>query len=197
MTTKRLKVLIAVMTIILVFMLGFNAWHGENVVTEMQVQPVVETGSVASWEVNEVKEEETIIYTWEDTEKEIAEKLNSLIGDYNISYTIVHECSLQTKDYKLCIKNVLWVANAESSMFKKWMYPSNNGFGWMYKGKKRKFSSVEESIKQWVAMYVRNGWANRTTWKARLNWKYCTSSCSNWVSAYNSAVKKVDKLELW
>ena len=198
MTTKRLKVLIAVMTIILVFMLGFNAWHGEDIVTEMQVQPVVETGSVASWEIKKVETwvVETVIYTWEDTEKEIAEKLNSLIGDYNISYTIVHECSLQTKDYKLCIKNVLWVANAESSMFKAWMKPSNNGFWRMYKGKKRKFSSVEESIKQWVAMYVKNGREKRVTWKDWLNWKYCTSSCSNWTSAYNSAIRKVEKLGL-
>lgn len=195
MATKRLKILIAVMTIILVFMLGFNAWHGEDIVTEMQIKPVVDTtGSVASWEVKEI---ETVIYTWEDTEKEIAEKLNSLIGDYNISYAIIHECSTQTSDYKLCVKNVLWVANAESSMFKAGMKPSNNWFGWMYKWKKRKFSSVEESIKEWVAMYVRNNWGKRVTWKDRLAWKYCTSSCSNWVSAYNSAAKKLEKLELW
>jgi hypothetical protein len=194
MATKRLKILIAVMTIILVFMLGFNAWHGEDIVTEMQVEPVVGTGSVASWEVKEI---ETVIYTREDTEKEIAEKLNSLIGDYNISYAIIHECSTQTSDYKLCVKNVLWVANAESSMFKAGIKPSNNWFGWMYKWKKRKFSSVEESIKEWVAMYVRNNWGKRVTWKDRLAWKYCTSSCSNWVGAYNSAVRKIEKLELW
>lgn len=198
MATKRLKVLIAVMVVILVFMLGFNAWHWEDVITEVQALPAVETGSVATWEVNTWNVILTWeIYTWEDTEKEIAEKLNSLIGDYNISYAVVHECSIQTDNYKLCIKNVLWVANAESSMFKAGMKPSNNGFWRMYKGKKRKFSSVEESIKLWVAMYVKNGWANRTTWKARLNWKYCTSSCSNWTSAYNSAVRKIDKLGLW
>lgn len=194
MATKRLKILIAVMTIILVFMLGFNAWHGEDIVTDLQVQPVIETGGVASWEVKEI---ETVIYTWEDTEKKIAEKLNSLIGDYNISYAVIHECSTQTSDYKLCVQNVLWVANAESSMFKAGMKPTNNGFWWMYKWKKRKFSSVEESIKEWVAMYVRNNWGKRVTWKDRLAWKYCTSSCSNWVSAYNSAIRKIKKLELW
>lgn len=198
MSTKRLKVLITVLAFILVFMLGFNTWHGEDIVTELQVQPVVETGSVTSWAVNSWNVILTWeIHTWEDTEKEMAEKLNSLIGDYSISYTIVHECSLQTEDYKLCIKNVLWVANAESSMFKAGMKPSNNGFWRMYKGKKRKFSSVEESIKQWVSMYVRNGWAKRTTWRARLNWKYCTSSCSNWTTAYNAAARKIEKLGLW
>lgn len=198
MATKRLKILIVVMAIVLVFMLGFNAWHGEDIVTEMQVEPVVDTGSVASWEVNSWNVILTWeIYTWEDTEKEIAEKLNSLIGDYNISYAIIHECSIQTNDYKLCVKNVLWVANAESSMFKAGMKPSNNGFWRMYKWKKRKFSSVEESIKEWVAMYVRNNWGKRVTWKDRLAWKYCASSCSNWVGAYNSAVRKIEKLELW
>ena len=194
MATKRLKVLIVVMSAILVFMLGFNAWHWEDIVSEVQVQPVIETGSVATWEVKEI---ETVIYTREDTKKEIAEKLTSLIGDYNISYAIIHECSTQVDDYKLCVINLLGVANAESSMFKNWMKPSNNWFGWMYKWKKRKFSSVEESIKEWVAMYVRNNWGKRVTWKDRLAWKYCTSSCSNWVSAYNSAVRKIEKLELW
>lgn len=194
MATKRLKILIAVMSIILIFMLGFNAWHGEDIITEMQVKPVIETGSVASWDVKEI---ETVIYTWEDTKKNIAEKLSTLIGDYNISYAIIHECSTQTDDYKLCVKNLLGVANAESSMFKKWMEPSNNWFGWLYKWKKRKFSSVEESIKEWVAMYVRNNWGKRVTWDARLKGNYCTSSCSNWVKAYNSAAKKIEKLELW
>ena len=193
---KHLKILLAVLIACLVFMLGFNVWHGEELATEVQALPTVETGAVETWTV-EVLTWETIIYTWEDTEKELAGKLNSIIGDRNISYTIVHECSMQTKDYKLCIKNVLWVANAESSMFKKWMKPSNNGFWRMYKGKKRKFSSVEECIQKRVAMYVKNGREKRVTWQDRLNWKYCTSSCSNWTKAYNSAVKKVEKLELW
>ena len=125
------------MSIILIFMLGFNAWHGEDIITEVQAESVIETDSVASWEVKEI---ETVIYTWEDTKKNIAEKLSTLIGDYNISYTIVHECSSQAEDYQLCIKSVLGVANAESSMFKAGMKPSNNGFWRMYKWKKRKFS---------------------------------------------------------
>ena len=196
---KRLKILLAVLTICLVFMLGFNAGHGEEIATEPLIQPVVETGTVATWDikVNTWVVDTWVMYTREDTEKEMAEKLNSLIGDYNISYTIVHECSIQTSDYKLCIKNVLGVANAESGMFKAGMKPSNNWFGWMYKWKKRKFSSVEESIKLWVAMYVRNGRGKRVTWQDWLNWKYCTSSCSNWTRAYNSAVSKVEKLGLW
>lgn len=200
MATKRLKVLIAVMVIILVFMLGFNVWHGEDLLTELQVQPSVETGTVAIWDVK--INSWVSIDTWfeidirEATERELADKLNSLVGDYNISYTIVHECSEQAADYQLCIKNVLWVANAESSMFKNWMKPTNNWFWWLYKGKKKRFSSVQDSIKQWVAMYVRNGWSKRTTGQSRIDNKYCTSSCSNRVSAYNSAVQKIDKIGL-
>ena len=197
MTTKRLKILIAVMLIILVFMLWFNVWHGEDALTEKLVLPV-ETGAVETWVVNSWNVVLTWeIYTREDTEKEMAGKLNSLIGDYNISYAVVHECSVQAKDYKLCIRNVLGVANAESSMFKAGMKPSNNGFWRMYKWKKRKFSSVEESIKEWVAMYVKNGREKRVTWQAWLNWKYCASSCSNWVKLYNAANNKIDKLGLW
>ena len=200
MATKRLKILLAVLIIILVFMLGFNTWHGEDLITEMQVPLTVETGAVATWnvEINSWAAIDTWfeIDIWEATERELASKLNSLVGDYNISYTIVHECSEQTADYQLCIKNVLWVANAESSMFKNWMKPTNNWFWWLYKGKKKRFSSVQDSIKQWVAMYVRNGWSKRTTGQSRIDNKYCTSSCSNRVSAYNSAVQKIDKIGL-
>ena len=193
-------------------MLGFNVWHGEDSIMEMQVKPLVNSGAVLSWNIDvnswavlswniDVNSWATIS-TWveidirEATERELADKINSLVGDYNISYTIVHECSEQTADYKLCIKNVLWVANAESSMFKKWMKPTNNWFWWLYKGKKKRFSSVQESIKQWVSMYVRNGRWRRVTWQDWLNWKYCTSACTNWVSAYSSAVRKVEGLGL-
>lgn len=194
MATKRLKILIAVMTIILVFMLGFNAWHGEDIVTEMQVKPVVDTtGSVASWEVNSWNVIFTWeIYTWEDTKVELANKVNALIGDYSISYAIVNECTTQVyDDYKHCIWAVLWVANAESSLFKKGIKPSNNPFGLMYKWKKRKFSSIEESIQVWVSLYKKNNWGRRTSWSAWV-WTYCMSECKYWAKNYESAVRKLD-----
>lgn len=189
MATKRLKILIAVMSIILIFMLGFNAWHGEDIITEMQVEPVVETGSVASWDVKEI---ETVIYTWEDTKVNLANKVNALIGDYSISYAIVNECTTQVyDDYKHCIWAVLWVANAESSLFKKGIKPSNNPFGLMYKWKKRKFSSIEESIQVWVSLYKKNNWGRRTSWSAWV-WTYCMSECKYWAKNYESAVRKLD-----
>ncbi len=188
MATKRLKILIAVMSIILIFMLGFNAWHGEDIVTEMQVKPVVETGSVASWDVQ-------VIYTREDTKVGLANKVNALIGDYSISYAIVNECTTQVyDDYKHCIESIIGVANAESTLFTKWMKPSNNWLGLMYKWKKRKFSSVEESIQVWVSLYKKNWWGKRITWADWLKGKsaYCQSACMNWAKAYNSVVKKLE-----
>lgn len=196
MATKRLKVLIAVMALILVFMLGFNAWHWEDVITEVQALPVVETGSVATWEVNTWNVILTWeIYSWEDTKVELANKVNALIGDYSISYAIVNECTTQVYDsYKHCIWAVLWVANAESSLFKKGMKPSNNPFGLMYKWKKRKFSSVEESIQVWVSLYKKNNRAKRTTWASWLKGSsaYCQSACTNWAKAYNQAIAKLE-----
>lgn len=194
MATKRLKILLAVMIIILVFMLGFNTWHGEDLITEMQVEPLVETGTVISWEINKVETwvVETVIYTWEDTKVELANKVNALIGDYSISYAIVNECTTQVyDDYKHCIWAVLWVANAESSLFKKGIKPSNNPFGLMYKWRKRKFSSIEESIQVWVSLYKRNNWGRRTSWSAWV-WTYCMSECKYWAKNYESAVRKLD-----
>lgn len=188
MSTKRLKILIAVMLVALVFILGYNQWHTEDIVIEMQEAETVipTTPSV----------EETIIYTWEMTEQKLAEKVNELIGDYDISYVIVHECSLKVKDYKKCIQDIVWVSNAESSMFKKGMYPSNNGFWLMQKTKngyiKRKFSSVEEGIKYRINLYVENDWEKRETGQDWLNSKYCTSECGWRKKAYSSAIKRLD-----
>lgn len=190
MTTKRLKILIIVMSIILIFMLGFNLWHGEDIITEQDIQPT--TGALSVWATTVDNVEETIIYTREMTEKRLAEKVNSLVGNESISYAIVHECATQTDDYMQCIKNIIWVSNAESGIFKQAMYPSNNWFWWMQNWKKKKFSSVEESIKEWVAMYVRNGREKRVTWKDWLRGNYCASECSHWVKNYNSAIKKLE-----
>lgn len=187
MTTKRLKILIIVMVTILVFIFWFNLWHGEDLIIEQAT--TLNTGDVLTWATTV---EETIIYTREMTEQKLVEKVNSLVGNESISYAIVHECATQTDDYMQCIKNVIWVSNAESGMFKQAMYPSNNGFWWMYNWKKKKFSSVEESIKEWVAMYVRNGRETRVTWNDWLRGKYCASECSHWVKNYNSAIKKLE-----
>lgn len=192
MTTKWLKILIVVMVTVLVFMLGYfrGQWEETTKVWFPTAGAVeISTWSVDTWSVAATGD--WVIYTREDTEKEIIEKVNSLVGNESISTAIVKECANQTEDYKLCIKNIIWVSNAESSIFQKGMNPSNNGFWRMYKGKKRKFSSVEESIHLRVQMYVKNGREKRTTWDSRISGKYCTSQCTHWVKNYNSAIKKL------
>ena len=188
MSTKRLKILIVVMLVILVFILGYNQWHTEEIIIEVQEPEPVEL------EIPKV--EETIIYTREMTEQNLAEQVNQLIGDYDISYTIVHECSSKVKDYKKCIQDVVGVSNAESSMFKKGIYPSNNGFWLMQKGKngyvKKKFSSIEEGIKYRINLYAEKEWYKRTTGQDWLNGHYCTSECSWRKKAYSSAIKKLE-----
>lgn len=168
----KLKILIAIMVILLVFILWYSKGQAgeEHYLEPIQVEPLLD----------EPTEEEILI-----------QKVNGLVGNESISTTIVKECMSQTEDYKLCIKNVIWVASAESSIFKKGMYPSNNWFGRMYKWKKRRFNSVEESIKLRIEMYVRNGWDKRTNGQARLRGKYCASACSHWVGNYSSAIYKL------
>lgn len=200
---KRLKILIVIMIIFLVFLLGYYRGQWEETTTVWVSFPAAWAANISTWDVKDftwassntwvvVDTGETIIYTRADTEKELINNVNKLVGNESISRAIVQECVNQTKDYKLCIKNVIWVSNAESSIFKKGMKPSNNGFGWMYKWKKRRFSSVEESIHLRVAMYVRNGREKRTTGQARISGKYCTSACTWRIRNYNSAIKKLN-----
>lgn len=199
MTNKRLKLLIAIMVILLVFILGYNQGHSEDILLEMQELTPVETGAVVTWTTVTPPEEEQVIYTWEMTEKKLAEQVNELVGNYDISYVIVHECSLKVKNYKKCIQDVVGVSNAESSIFQKGMRPSNNGFWLMQKTKngyiKRKFSSVEEGIKYRINLYVEKWREKRTTGQDWLNWKYCTSECKWRTKNYSSAIKKLGELD--
>lgn len=196
MNQKLLKLLIVIMIIIIVFILWYNQWHTEDI-TEMQELTPVETEVTTVVTTGAV--EEQVIYTWEDTEKKLAEQVDRLVGNYDISFTIVHECSLKVKNYKKCIQDVVGVSNAESSIFKKGMYPSNNGFWLMQKTKngyiKRKFSSIEEGIKYRVNLYVEKGREKRTTGQDWLNWHYCTSGCKWRTKNYSSAIKKLGELD--
>ena len=168
----KLKILIAVMVILIVFILGYSRWQAWE---EAYLEPI---------SIDVVDEE--------PTEAEVlTEKVNSLVGNESISEAIVTACMKYQEDYKLCIKNLIWVSNAESGIFKKGMYPSNNGFGRMYQWKKRKFSSVEDSVYKRVQMYTNNHWETRTTWASWLRWNYCASECTYWVRNYDYAVNKL------
>lgn len=179
----KLKLLIVVMVVWIVFVLWAPAWHWETTKSQDNVE-------VSTWDIVE----EQVIYTFEMTKDYLKERVDALVGDYNISSAIVEECTTQVPDnYKKCILDIVWVSNAESSIFKKWMRPSNNGLGLMYKGHKRRFTSVEEWIKVWVSLYVKNNWVNRVTSKDWLEkWKYCTSSCSYRWKNFKSAVNKLE-----
>lgn len=179
----KLKLLIVVMVVWIVFVLWAPAWHWETTKSQDNVE-------VSTWDIVE----EQVIYTFEMTKDYLKERVDALVGDYNISSAIVEECTTQVPDnYKKCILDIVWVSNAESSIFKKWMRPSNNGLGLMYKGHKRRFTSVEEWIKVWVSLYVKNNWVNRVTSKDWLEkWKYCTSSCSHRWKNFTSAVNKLE-----
>lgn len=181
------------MLVIIIFILGYNQWHTEDIINDVQV--VALTGETVE-EVISTTPEEEIIYTWEMTEQRLAEQVDKLVGNYDISYTIVSECASKVEDYKKCIQDVVGVANAESTIFKKGMFPSNNGFWLMQKVWngyiKKKFSSVEEGIKYRVNLYSEKWWYKRTTSQARLDWNYCTSECSWRKKAYSSAIKKLE-----
>lgn len=131
-----------------------------------------------------------------DIEREyLLEKVNSLIDSTSISEAIVVWCMNHSTDHNLCINNVVGVATAESWLFKQGMKPSNNWFGWLTKTengyKKKRFTSIEEGIIQWIKMYERLWWENRDTWEKRLSWKYCTSECTYRIKNYNSGIEKL------
>lgn len=178
----KLKLLIVALVVWIIFVLWAPTWHWETTESQDSVE-------ISTWDIVE----EQIIYTFEMTKDYLKERVDALVGDYNISSAIVEECTTQVPDdYKKCIKDLIWVSNAESTIFTKWMYPSNNGFWLMYNGHKRKFSSIEESIKVWVSLYVKNNWVDRATAKDWLKWNYCTSECSHRTRNFNNAVKKLE-----
>lgn len=176
----KLKLFGFFIIVIILLVLWMSIWHGETI----KDYPLVENNPI----------EDEVIYTRDMTKLNLIEKVDALVGDYNISSAIVEECTTQVPDnYKKCIQDVIGVSNAESTMFKKWMSPSQNWFGLMYKGQKRRFSSVEESINVRVSLYVKNNWVKRATSKDWLDrWHYCTSACTYRWKNFTSAVKKLE-----
>lgn len=174
MTNKRLKLLIAIIIILIAFIFGYNQWYSEDFITEMQGLKVTEQE------------------LWEATKQKLADQVNLVINNYSISEAIVKECTEQVSDdYKQCIKSIVWVSNAESTLFTKGMNPSNNWLGLMYKWKKMKFWSIEESIYYWVSLYNKNSRGRRIHWEDWV-WTYCMSECTYWTKNYYSAVNKLN-----
>lgn len=152
---------------------------------------------LAFWFKGNAQDEETIIPEVVEEEKDleqiwrdmIVEKVDNLLGDYISSEIIVDNCMEKTDNYILCIKNVVGVANAETSLFKN-IWKSNNGFWLMKNGRVQKFDSKYDSITYWIDLYSRN-WTNRNSWADWLRGNYCASECTYRIAAYDSAVKKL------
>lgn len=110
---------------------------------------------------------------------------DALGGKWTLAEAIVIWCQNHSEDYSLCVKNVFWIATAESSLFKN-VSSSNNAFWWMYKWKLKTFSSIEEWVVQRIKLYEKNNRQVRgLSWQRWLNANYCASDCTYWVSNYN------------
>ena len=166
---RRFKIIFVFAFLFLAFWFKGNAQDEETIIPEV------------------VEEEENLEQIWRDM---IVEKVDNLLGDYISSEIIVDNCMEKTENYILCIKNVVGVANAESSLFKR-MNKKNNPF-WLMKGwRLQKFDSKYDAIEYRIDLYQEKWWYKRTSWAAWLEWNYCASECSYRISNYNAAINKL------
>jgi len=140
-------------------------------------------------------------YIWETTYERTRNQIIKLWVSYEIAEHITWEAYTNTDDPKLFIKNIIWVSNAEWSIFKRWLY--NNYLGvmeckeiWKDENWKKKcirygikdYDTVQLAITNWREMYNRNKWYVRTTPQRWLDGSYCASECKFWVQNYNAGV---------
>ena len=138
------------------------------------------------------------VSAWYDGETEYERVRNQIIKlwvSYEIAEHITREAYANTNNPKQFVKNIIWVSQAESSIFKK--CSKNNCFGimqrlsdWSYT--LRSYDTIQESISLWRELYVRNNWWVRLTWQDWIDWHYCTSSCLYWIGNYNDAISKLN-----
>lgn len=104
---KLLKVFF--LCIIVIFLFGFNTkWYNEEAIQYDNL----------TWIVQDERENKRLY---------LLEQVESVVGNLSISTAIVDGCMNHTEDWYLCINNLMWVANAESSLFKR-VSKSNNPF---------------------------------------------------------------------
>lgn len=161
---KRIKFILLIL-----FVFIFIIWNRDNAYEELAI------------------EVETSTWTIEDS---LIEKVDNLLGDYITSEIIVDNCVSKVEDYTWCIKNVIGVANAESSLFKK-VSRSNNPFGLMKGGRLQKFASKYDAIIYRIDLYQKNERYKRNTWADWLRWNYCSSECSYWIINYDDWIAKL------
>lgn len=124
--------------------------------------------------------------------------VNALTGfgaiDLQLARSIEKLCKENTTDTNLCVKHIIWVSSAESSVFKRC---SHNNCFWLMRCWKqwcslRRYNSIAESIEDRLKVYNKNERQRRTTGQMWLNWKYCASACTYWIQNYNSAISKLN-----
>lgn len=103
---KRIKIIIFILLILIFFIYNKDNAYDETITIPVEKQVY------------------NLESQWRDM---VVEKVDNLLGDYITSEIIVDNCMLKTENYILCIKNVVGVANAESSLFKR-VSSSNNPF---------------------------------------------------------------------
>lgn len=118
----------------------------------------------------------------------------SSVVDKPLAKHIVDRCS-EFDDQVLCIKNIIGISSAESSIFTR-VGTHNNGFwimkrGWDWSYSVRKFQSLQEGVDYFIYLYWKNKRYKRTTAKAWLNGGYCASACTHWEKNYYWAIKKI------
>jgi len=135
---------------------------------------------------------------------DLINRLNAVVWSETIAEAIVVGCMNHTEDYIKCMRQTLGVANAESWIFKK-VSSKNNAFWFMEKvcgtqawnpywctTRLKAYSSVEESVIDFIKKYDKNKWYKRDSGQAWLNWRYCTSQCDNRIPAYNDWMAEFD-----
>ena len=167
---KKLKLIIAICMFILFISTAYAVYEPMR---EVEEEDIV---------VEEIQEEQFIYPT------DLIAKVNSTLGSWTLAEAIVIWCQNHSEDVDTCIKNVYWVATAESSLFKN-VGSSNNAFWLMYKGKLRRFTSIEEWVIQRIKLYEKNNrQARGLSWQRWLDGKYCASECKYRISNYNSGI---------
>ena len=192
---KLLKRTIAIMLALIALML-FQHVNSEDYLAVQERDVVIDE----PWDVQEI-----VVLTEEELlQQELIAKLSAVVWSDTISEAIVVWCMNHAEDYMLCMKHTFGVANAESSLFKN-VWSKHNAFGITEKKCRnlnamdtacryglKSYSSIEESVIDFIKHYERNKWYSRTRGQDRLNGKYCTSQCSNRIPAFNSWMKKFE-----
>ena len=151
-----------------------------------------------------VIEEGQVLSTKQVLQLDLINRLNAIVWSETIAEAIVVGCMNHTEDYIKCMRQTLGVANAESGMFKK-VSSKNNAFGFMERAcgtqrwspyqcstRLKAYSSVEESVIDFIKKYEKNKWYKRDSGQAWLDGRYCTSQCSNRIPAYNDWMAEFD-----